>query len=89
MSRVGGGSIGNIQHISGTFCCLPGRRGWPGQVASVGGQWTGDGNDGQMTAPAGRADGGGVGNILHIPRRGGHDAWWEMPGGNGDSDGGG
>jgi len=88
MSGAGGSSVGNIQHISGTFCHLLGRRGRPGQVAGMGGQWTGDGDDRQMTALAGGADGGGVGNILHIPGRGGHDAWWETPGGNSDSDGG-
>ena len=42
----------------------------------VGGWLTGDGDDGRMTAPAGGADSGSIGNICHIP---GVNCWHGWP----------
>ncbi len=42
----------------------------------MGGQLTGDGNDGQMTAVVGRADSSSVGDTCHIVGRGRHNGGW-------------
>ena len=50
---AGSSSVGNIPHIAG----------WAQTVGGMGGQLTGDSDDGWMATPAGRADSGSVGNI--------------------------
>ena len=75
--RAGGSSVGNIPHIAGRARTAGGVGGWltgdsdatgkRQQGADgwdgVGGRLTGDSDDRWMATPAGRADGGGVGNI--------------------------